>query len=291
MYNQELISLIGYASGIAAGNTGCGDGPILLQQSNLLEELATENVNAKWLEIFSPSQGDKLSSVVGICKQVAQITCQLTQQKRPFVVVGGDHSSAIGTWSGVRGALTEDSALGLIWIDAHLDAHTHETSITNNIHGMPVASLLGYGFPELINIQMDGPKICPENLCLLGIRSFEKGEQDLINHLGIRVYYMDEIKERGIKVVFKEAIERVTKNTIGYGLSIDLDGFDPLEAPGVGTPVPDGISGEEFCQALVENIPHDNRLLGIEIAEYNPQRDINHRTHEVIKQLLLSIFK
>lgn len=291
MHNSKTISLVGYASGVAAGDKGCCDGPTVLQQSNLIPELAKQGLNAKWLEVFSPLKGSALTVVTDICKRVAQKTCALTQQDSPFVVVGGDHSSAIGTWSGVRSALSADSELGLIWFDAHLDAHTPETTETGNIHGMPVASLLGYGSPELINIQYKGAKIRPENLCLIGIRSFEKGEEKLIKDLGVRVYYMDEVKQRGIKVILKEVVTNMNHNTVGYGLSIDLDGIDPLEAPGVGTPVPDGISANELCQALAESVRNDHHLLGVEITEYNPHHDINNRTQDIIKHLLLSIFK
>lgn len=290
MQKTQLISLIGYVSGVAANDHGCKDGPTFLKESNFLQELNEHHLEAAWVDLLYPSEGPVLSVVAELCKKVAQETHLLTQQKKPFALIGGDHSSGVGTWSGVKSALPGNAALGLIWIDAHLDAHTPETSETGNIHGMPVASLLGYGPHELTNLFSKDPKIKAENLCMIGIRSFERGEQELITSLGVKVYYMDEIRQRGINVVLQEAIKRVSANTVGYGLSIDLDGIDPKEAPGVGSPAPNGISGLEFCQALVSHVRHDQHLLGIEIAEFNPHRDIDNRTYKMIQQLLRSIF-
>src|SRR5688572_3728447 len=149
---RAKLSLLGFASGIAAGDAGCGDGPEILQTSNLLTELQSKGLNAEWLKTFYPgTQKNKLKAVVELCFQLAEHTKVLCQQQQRFAVMGGDHSSAIGTWSGIVSAL-KNKPLGLVWIDAHMDSHTLETTPSGNIHGMPVATLLGYGPKELTNL-------------------------------------------------------------------------------------------------------------------------------------------
>jgi arginase len=289
--NQHSLSLLGYASGIAAGDSGCGDGPPLLQKSALCNELANAGIAASWLDMLYPiANADKLLAVAEICTRLAQHTRHIAEQKKLFAVFGGDHSSAIGTWSGVYAAHKQQGAIGLLWIDAHMDSHTPGTSPSGNIHGMPVAHLLGHGAPELAGILDKAPKLQPEHVCLIGIRSFEAGEAELIKRLGVRTYYMDEVNRRGIKTVMQEALQIVQQGTVGYGVSIDLDGLDPNDAPAVGTPEPHGIIAKELYPALAM-LAGDAKLLGIEIAEFNPHHDRNKQTEKVIQQLLLILLK
>lgn len=281
--HQPRIHLLGYGSGIAAGNPGCGDGPdsikAAIKSSGLFNHLP-------WDKTFYPKTNlSKLLIVADLCQQLAMSTKTITQEREKFIVFGGDHSSAIGTWSGVQSAIKNQGNLGLIWFDAHLDSHTLETSLSGNIHGMPVASLLGYGAPELTHIENSQPTILPENLCIIGARSYESGELDLIKQLGVKVFYIDEVLKLGINRVMKEAIQHVSKDTIGYGLSIDLDGFDPLDAPGVGTPEINGISADAFLPTI-QGLLNEKRLYGIEIVEYNPHLDNNHKTEKLILQLI-----
>lgn len=279
--------IIGYASGIAAGDSGCKDGPTYLFKTHQLK-------NTKIL--YDIKKSDKYAVVTDICTRLSDEVVECIDKERFFTVIGGDHSCAIGTWSGAAHALRDKGDIGLIWIDAHLDAHTPQTSPSGNIHGMPVAVLLGYGDEHLIRIQDNLPKIKPENLCMIGMRSYESGEQDFINKLNIKVFYMDEVLRRGFDAVFAEAIEIVTRNTVGYGLSLDIDGIDPIEAPGVGTPVDNGIAGELLCQAFKKYSLQDKKsqthkkLLGLELAEFNPHRDIDKKTEMLIIKLL-EIFK
>lgn len=290
MTHTQVLSLYGYACGIAAGDQGCADGPVVLQKSNFLAQLEQESIKAHWDAMLHPQSDTALTAVTDLSKRLANLTYQAVQTKKPFTVFGGDHSCAIGTWSGVAAALADKGPMGLIWIDAHMDSHTPESSESGNIHGMPAACLLGHGAPELTQILSAQPKLKPENLCLIGIRSYEPGEADLINRLGVRVYYMDEIHRRGILPIMQEAVSLVTKNTAGYGVTIDLDSMDPDQVPGVGTPEPDGMHAEELFTALSQCVRGDKRLLGTEIAEFNPHHDQNHKTIKIIEQLVLSLY-
>jgi arginase len=202
------------------------------------------------------------------------------------LVFGGDHSIAIGTWSGVKAALHPEEDIGLIWIDAHMDAHSPETSPSLNIHGMPIAVLLGYGDPRLTGINNPQPKLKPENLCLIGIRSFEEGEANLLGDLGVQVYQMDEVQHRGFPAIFREARGKIPARR--FGLSIDVDAFDPDEAPGTGTPEPSGLRLTDVKKTLY-GLAQDPAFLGLEITEFNPYRDINNKTCSLVWELATTI--
>jgi arginase family enzyme len=165
-----------------------------------------------------------------------------------------------------------------------------ETSPTKNIHGMPVAHLLGFGNKELCSIGDAFPKIKPQNLCLVGIRSFEDAEQKLLDRLGVRIFYDSEIQKRGIRECMLEAIQLVSRNTCGYGMSIDLDGFCATDAPGVGTPEVGGIRAAEFIEFWRDN-PKIGKLLVTEIAEFMPHKDdMSKRTQRLILALIEAIY-
>jgi arginase len=278
--------LIGYASGIAAGNPGCGDAaPYLFKKLDLIQK-------AKLLyaiEKENQANPDKYAIVAELCTRLSEETAKCIQHEKFFTVMGGDHSCAIGTWSGAAHALRDKGDLGLIWIDAHLDAHMPHTTPSGNIHGMPVAVLLGYDHLLLTQIQDNLPKIKPENLCIIGVRSYEPEEQNLVRQLNIRVFYMEEIINRGLDEVFAEARQIVTRHTAAYGVSLDIDGIDPIEAPAVGTPEKNGIAADDLCAALKKYCTPDKKtkkLIGWEIAEFNPHLDIESKTEQLILKLL-----
>lgn len=288
---SPTLPLIGYASGIAGNDPGCGDGPGFLQNHQFIEALAAGGLNAYWLNTISPGSDinkSTIKTVADLSNRLAEETEKLSKQHQRFVVIGGDHSSAIGTWSGVASAYQTNGTIGLIWIDAHLDSHTFETSETGNIHGMPVACLLGYGDPMLKNMRFSKPKILPQNLTIIGARSFEHGEQELIKRLGVRVFYQDELNVIGIKAALAQARARATNNTVGYGMSIDIDAIDPGEAPGVGTPAKYGIKSQDLLMALADYAA-DETLLGIEFAEFNPHHDREGKTKDILAKLLLAL--
>lgn len=288
------LSLIGYASGIAANDVGCADGPLQLQNHDLEKHLSEQHLASHWQAMLVPRSGnnnDRLQRVVELNAELAAITFELVQQHKSFVVLGGDHSCAIGTWSGVAAALAQqqESELGLIWIDAHMDSHTFETTSTGNIHGMPLAALLGYGDPALTQIGVPRPKIDPKRLVLIGIRSFEAEEEKLLQRLGVRIYNMEAIAKRGLDRIFAEAIAYIKENSLKFGVSLDVDAIDPFDAPGVGVPEANGISGETLCQVLTQ-LRQETSLIGVEVVEYNPYHDKDHKTERLIKEILLSIF-
>lgn len=197
------------------------------------------------------------------------------------LVLGGDHSIAMGTWNGVKSALDHED-MGLIWIDAHMDAHTPKTSPSLNVHGMPVAILLGYGDPQLTNLGKLLPKLKPENLCLIGVRSFENEEAALLMDLGVRIYPAKEVQDKGFSAVFQEARRKIPARC--FGLSIDVDAFDPEEAPGTGTPAASGLRLREVRKALY-GLAQDPAFLGLEVTEFNPYRDLNNKTCQLVWEL------
>lgn len=279
--------LIGYAYGQAAGDPGCADGPEVFKKSTWFKSLVKQHPTLVWDDTFyAPSDlTNKFLQVQAICQRLALKTQALAAANQRFIVIGGDHSSAIGTWSGVYEALHTKGHIGLIWIDAHMDSHTPETSPSGNIHGMPLATLFGYGNSALTDLIRPTPKLLPQQVCLIGVRSFESGEAELLHNLGVRIFKMEEIKQRSLATVFQEALFIVQKNTVGFGLSIDLDGLDPQEVPAVGTPAADGLSTTELCQLLSTTSDNPN-FMGAEIVEFNPHHDEEHKTEKVLYDLI-----
>ncbi len=290
MLNNKSLYLLGYASGIAGVGLGSAEGPLTIQQSVYCSSLADQAIQLHWGEILQSAhpKASALLQVAELCTQLAKATAHLVIHHKPFIVLGGDHSSGIGTWSGVSYAKRKEGDIGLIWIDAHMDSHTPETTPSGHIHGMPVACLLGYGDRSLTGISDNLPKIQPENTCLIGIRSFEQGEADLLKKLNVKIFYMDEVKQRGMAAVLDEAVKIVTRNTVAYGVSIDIDAIDPRDAPGTGSLEPSGILAKDLCSALT-GLSNDSRLVGVEIAEFDPKRDQNQLTEKLVFNLISSV--
>lgn len=285
------LHLLGYAYGKAGMDARASEGPSVMQQSAFLPELKKNQLTYQWDKIIE--LGDEsspiLENVRDHCQILANNLLTITQAHQPFIVIGGDHTSAIGTWSGVAEAIAAKGPLGLVWIDAHMDSHTPETTVSKRLHGMPLACLLGFGDPQLTSILSPHPKIKPEHLCLIGVRSFEKGEAELLKELNVHVFYMDEIITRGIESVLLEAKAIVSQGTAAYGLSIDLDGIDPRDAPAVNAAEPNGIRAEALCSALPV-LTADKKFLGLEIAEFDPHLDHDRVTEKLIVKLIESCF-
>jgi arginase len=285
MKQPKALALIGFASGIAANNPDCALGPwYLYYHPNLFHPLSTY-----WQAIIQTTSHVRGMDVLPLVEknllELAQAVVPFANEQQSFCVIGGDHSCGVATWSAVAHANRKRGNIGLIWIDAHMDSHTPETSESKNIHGMPVAHLLGEGELSLRQILDTNPKLKPEHLCLVGIRSYQKGEAELLSRLGVKIYFMEEVQQRGIDVILAEAHTIVTQNTCGYGISVDLDVIDPKDAPGVGCREPDGIEGNALIRALAKIT--DKKLLGLEIAEYNPMFDEGEKT----ARLLIDIIK
>lgn len=288
MKRSNKIATFGYAVGLAAGDMGTAFAPIVLQKSPFLEHLPLD-----WKFIYSIKQGTpKLGAIPFIaeaCTLLAEAVYKEVKRHHPFLVVGGDHSSAIGTWSGAASALEPNENLGLIWIDAHLDSHTRKTSPSGNIHGMSLAALLGRGDKSLTHVLTSKKKILPENLCIIGARSFESEERELLEKLCVKIYFIEEVERRGLAVILKEAIAHVTENTVGFGVSLDIDSLNPKEAPGVGTPVSGGLKKCELMKACAHLIKHSG-FLGLEVVEFNPLLDGTQKTEKLVADILNSVF-
>lgn len=278
--------VIGYACDLAANDIGAAEGPFVLQKSEYLKPLALE-----WTKILETTakerQLEAMDVVHDLCKKLALQTMHRAREAQTFLTLGGDHSCAIGTWGGAAAGLKDP--VGLIWVDAHMDSNTPKTSSSKNIHGMPLAALLGYGDENLTNIGSEKPAMLPDNVVLIGIRSFEEAESNLLKMLKVKIYFMDEIEKRGIHQVMQEAIAHVTKSTCGFGISIDVDAIDPEEAPGVNTPEKNGLIAKNFLESL--SLIADNlHFMGAEIAEFNPKNDQNHKTEKLIAKIIEGLF-
>lgn len=292
MLDRSTVYLLGYASGVGGADPRSGEGPLVLQKSPYFSLCKEQGLNLQWLPMVAPppamTEMAKLDIIEEQCRALANSIVQLVQDKKFFTVFGGDHSCAIGTWSGAAQAMRSQGSIGLIWIDAHMDSHVPETSPTGNIHGMPVASLLGFGNKRLINLLGIFPKLKPENISLIGVRSYEPGEAELLKRLNVRVFFMEEVHQRGLHVIMQEAIQIAKKGTVNFGVSIDIDSIDPQDAPGTGVAEPNGISAASLNTALKILADHP-QLMGIEIAEFDPHRDKNHITEKLIPRLINAI--
>jgi arginase len=239
------------------------------------------------LEVGDP-RARFLPEILEVCSRLAdRVEASLEDGLVP-VVLGGDHSVAIGTISGLaRYWRKRNKRVGVLWVDAHTDINTPETSPSGNIHGMPLAVLLGHGPKELVALAGSEPALRPEHVCVFGARDVDTLEKPLIRESGVRVYSMSELDERGTAVCLREALDRITTGTAGVHLSFDLDGVDPQDAPGVGTPVPGGLALRE-SHLICEKVAATGRLLGVEMVERNPILDIANRTGHLAVWLILS---
>ena len=278
---MKIIKVIGSAIGNAGRKIGCGRAPY-----TLLDTIKDTRVDA---EIMNYIGGRVEVQAMGkyFTKTAKKVSSVLSDKKFPLAV-GGDHSCAIGVWSGVYNYLKkedENNELGLIWIDAHMDSHRPDTSDTGNIHGMPVAHLLGYGYEELKSILNKNPKLKPENIVFFGIRSYEKAEEEFLNELGVKIYYQKDLNSKNFEEKFLYEFERlanITNNNVG--ISFDLDGLDPEKLDAVGTPVDNGINPEVFYNTL-EKIDF-KKLICFEVAEYNPFLDKTNESLRYMERIL-----
>jgi arginase len=286
-HRQKPLQVVGVASGCGARDTGCEAGADVLRAMRLTARLRSRGFRARWAPIIRPAaayRGDVLECVRRTCLRLSRRVERIVRHGDFPIVVGGDHTCAIGTWKGVARAHAGRGMPGLLWIDAHMDAHTPQTSESGMLHGMPVASLLGHGYPELTSIA-DGARLDPGCVCLYGVRSFERGEAQFLERLGVRVFFMEEIAQRGVAQTLREAVALVCCAGGGYGVTLDLDAIDPSDAPGVGSPAEGGMRAADLLCALAEH-GGDPRLAGIEIVEYNPYRDRHAATAGVVGDAL-----
>lgn len=282
-----MFQLIGVCSGWGAQVRTCEDGPAALAKNSQYKSWDWVYPQVRYSEKDIPLS-ESLELVADVDGRLADKVSHAMEQGHFPVVIGGDHSIAVGTWNGV--AQKSDLPLGLIWIDAHMDSHTPQTTPSGAWHGMPLAALMGHGAKELVELKRKKPILDPRHVCLIGVRSFEEGEAKLLEKLKVKIYFMPEVRERGFQTVLQEAIAQVTKNTGGYGVSLDVDVIDPSDAPGVGSPEPGGIFGAELLQGL-RLLQGDERLKAFEMVEFNPHRDVDQKTERLCHKILSTVLE
>ncbi len=295
---QKSVSILGVPLDYGASMAGVGMGPAALRVARLNERIerlgyTVHDLGDMRLERpqTSPEVDDKLKYVREIsnaCEQLATEVKAILEAGEFPIIVGGDHSIAMGSFAGVVSHFKkQDQTLGLIWFDAHADINTPETTPSGNIHGMPLAVLLGYGAPELTNIGGFSPKLDPRLCAHVGARDIDSGERELIKRLGIRFFTMREIDERGLSACMDEAVAIASRGTGGYAVTFDVDALDPGDAPGSGTLVRGGLTYREAHLGL-EKIAAAGGMRSLEIVEINTALDVNNKTAELGVELILS---
>jgi arginase len=278
--------VIGAAWGLGGADPGCAEAPGVLAPL-LAQRLAECGVAARQGPTLSPSGGErrKQLAVSRLCGELASAVEDAMSRDALPCVLGGDHSCAGGTWTGVARGLHAKGAhtLGLVWVDAHMDAHTPRTSHSGRLHGMPLAWLLGEDDDPLYGLATG--VVAPEHVSLVGVRSFEPEEQARLEQLGVRIYYMAEVERLGLARALDEALAIAGDGTDAFGISIDLDAVTPEEAPGVGTPVRNGLAAQELAAALA-GIGGQAGLAAVELVEYCPRLDPDRRSARVAVDLL-----
>ncbi|MCP5020560.1 MAG: arginase [bacterium] len=298
MSNAKRVALIGVPMDLGGGRRGVDMGPSAVRIAGVkaaVESLGLELVDHGNIEVVAPESrvpddpnARFLDEISDACTRLANDVEERMASGDFPLVVGGDHSIAIGTVSGIASHFhKQGKKIGLIWFDAHGDMNTPETSESGNIHGMPLAALLGYGPGSLTRLSRRFPAVDRENAVLVGIRSLDEREREMVKESGIRCITMKEVDQHGIHLAMKEAIEIASRGTAGFHLSFDLDGTDPSVAPGVGTPVPGGISYRE-AHTVLELCAESTKLVGLEMTEINPILDDRNRTAQVTVQFIES---
>jgi arginase len=223
-----------------------------------------------------------VSQITRVCESIYTVGKQAIKNNQFPLFIGGDHSIAIGTVA----AVSEKEPTGLIWIDAHADFNTLETSPSGNIHGMPLAVLLGQGHSSLVDVGRPGAKILPENVALIGQRDLDPGEKKRLKQTGITVFTMRDIDEQGISAIANKTLMKFA-HLKQVHLTLDMDALDPLEAPGVGTPVPGGITYRE-AHLLMETLADSGKISSMDLVEINPILDVANKTAHLAVELTLS---
>lgn len=293
---KKKISIIGVPTDLGQGRRGVDMGPSAIRYANAIPRLEKLGHEVKDLgDIIIPPIGERLPNdfnlkcleeVIAANQELAAKIDAIMGEGRFPLVLGGDHSIAIGS---IAGLTKHKKNMGVIWYDAHGDLNTGETSPSGNIHGMSLGVSLGVGHDKLTNIMGFSPKIKPENVIIIGARDLDEGERKLIKEIGIKVFTMHEIDRLGMAYVMEEAIKHVSNGTDGVHLSLDLDALDPHDAPGVGTPVLGGISYRESHLAM-EILAEADILTSAEFVEVNPILDHENKTANVAVALMGSLF-
>ena len=294
----KSVSILGVPLSFGQSMAGVDLGPGAIRVAGLIDRIAKLGYEVEDLDDLPlerprshPAAGEKLkylSEIHDACERLSSEIEQIADSGKLPITIGGDHSIAIGSLAGVvKSFRKRDERLGLVYFDAHADMNTPDTSPSGNIHGMPLAVLLGHGAPELVNVGGFAPKFDPKLCAHVGARDIDPGERELIRRLGMRFFTMREIDERGLGVCMDEAIQVAGQGTAGYAVTFDVDALDPGDAPGSGTLVRGGLSYREAHLAM-EKIAEDGRMRSLEVVEINTALDVNNRTAELGVELILS---
>ena len=294
----DKIRIIGVPMDLGASRRGVDMGPSALRVAGLqsrLKQLGRHVEDFGNVPVKQPEEqhyGEKnakyLDEIAETCKGLADIVRKTLDDDLVPLVLGGDHSIAVGTAAGGAAHFSKKSKrIGLIWLDAHGDMNTPESSPSGNVHGMPLASIMGFGPPELTELAGPKPMVQPHNVALVGIRELDSKERKLVKDSGVHIFTMRDIDERGMREVMAEAIRFASDETDGISVSLDLDFVDPADAPGVGTPVRGGVTYRESHLAM-EMIADTKAVASLEIVEVNPVIDQHNQTALLGIELMLS---
>lgn len=300
---KQQVDIIGYDSGWGCGDFGCEDGPASIAADQIIHALAQSGYEARALKTLGvkflgdhqklKTKEDTLPLVREGLDRLFRNVQKSLQDKHIPLIIGGDHSSAMGTWPAVVSTLHCAQKFGLIWIDAHLDCHTYETSHQGKWggwwHGQPIPALTGQGLAALTAIGGKDSKISPAHISIIGAHSFEPAEEEFVRKNNIRVFFLEEVQSRGFAAVLQEALARATTGTEGFGFSIDLDAFHGVDAPGVGTPENKGLLSADVLPVM-KSIAKHPLFRALEIVEFNPHNDVENKTRTLINRLIQSIF-
>ena len=293
---KRHATVIGVPLDYGASKRGASGGPAAIRRANLvegLEALDLEVTDAGDLAVpkIAPSAGGKFktaAAILKVCQALEKQAYEAVANASTPITLGGDHSLAVGSVSGVSRALRDKGRkVGLIWVDAHADINTPETSPTGNVHGMPLAHLLGMGNKNFARLGGFAPKVDPRNVVLIGIRDVDRAEAVNIRKSGIRVFSMQEIDRYGMGVVTEQAIDMASDGTAGFHVSFDIDSVDPGNAPGTGTIKRGGLTYRE-SHLLMELVADSERMVGLDVVEVNPLEDTQNATAVLAAEMICS---
>jgi arginase len=294
----QKIRIIGVPMDLGQSRRGVDMGPSALRVAGLqsrlkqlghtVEDIGNVPVKQAEEQPYGEKRAKYLNEIAETCRGLAEMTEQTLSEGFLPVVLGGDHSIAIGSCSGVSDFFRKQSKkIGYLWLDAHGDMNTPDSSPSGNVHGMPLAALIGYGAPELAELLGYKPKIEPRNVAIVGVRDLDPKERRLVKDSGVHALTMRDIDERGMREVMSEALRFAMDDTDGVSVSLDMDVIDPSEAPGVGTPVRGGITYREAHLAM-EMIADSEAMVSLEIVEINPVIDLHNTTALLGVEMVLS---
>ncbi|MDD5297519.1 MAG: arginase [Rhodocyclaceae bacterium] len=286
---RKPLRILPVACGLGAppwAAAGCATGAEALLSAGMAQVAKSQGRTVRLSPPLRPPRLPRQEALAHLCRELAdRVSAALEAGELPLVL-GGDHAIAAGTWRGA--ARPTAGPFGLLWIDAHMDAHRPEDSPSGNWHGMPLASLLGSGAVDFTAIP--GPSPDPAHICIVGVRSYESAELAYLCGRHVRIFGMSEIGRKGLPQVMHEALNRVRQGTRAWGLSLDLDAVDPSDSPGVSTPAAHGVTGAELVAAL-GGLARSPELAALELVEYNPERDENQRSALLALSLAASILR